>query len=117
MSCPLESLLLLPGKQAYLQNQDQWVLHFTLCRAMIRDNSTLNTTEYGGRWGVGQAGVPPEDHGTSHISVVGPDRMAVAITTTVNGGFGSKVFSKTTGGWLCGGGSCHDERWMKGGLA
>lgn len=115
----------------------------------------LNTTQYGGSWGVDTGGLPPEDHGTrsvgaeislylisfslcicwlgchcgvavwqnhhpprvtspahclpahlsaaccSHMSVVDSDKMAVSLTSTVNSGFGSKVFSKSTG-WFSG---------------
>jgi len=39
----------------------------------------------------------PEDHGTSHFSVVDADRNAVALTTTINTLFGSKVISPSTG--------------------
>ncbi len=38
-----------------------------------------------------------EDNGTSHISVVDGDGNAVAITTSINNIFGSKVYSETTG--------------------
>ena len=41
-----------------------------------------------------QAGVP-EDGGTSHLSVVDAERNAVAMTTTVNTGFGSQIVSST----------------------
>ncbi|KAI0266757.1 gamma-glutamyltranspeptidase [Gloeopeniophorella convolvens] len=39
----------------------------------------------------------PEDHGTSHTSVVDTDGMAVAITSTVNLVFGSQVMDPITG--------------------
>ena len=39
----------------------------------------------------------PEDHGTSHLSVVDGERNAVGITTTVNHYFGSKLVSASTG--------------------
>ncbi|ETW81007.1 hypothetical protein HETIRDRAFT_155010 [Heterobasidion irregulare TC 32-1] len=39
----------------------------------------------------------PEDHGTSHTSVVDKDGMAVALTTTVNLVFGSLVMDPVTG--------------------
>mmetsp|Transcript_2126 Transcript_2126/g.5628 ORF Transcript_2126/g.5628 Transcript_2126/m.5628 type:complete len:671 (-) Transcript_2126:572-2584(-) len=38
-----------------------------------------------------------EDHGTTHLSVVDKDRNAVAITSTVNTYFGSKIMSSSTG--------------------
>ncbi|KAL4420110.1 hypothetical protein ABPG77_000591 [Micractinium sp. CCAP 211/92] len=66
-------------------------------RSAIHDNGTLPLNEYGGRWNVSTAGLHPEDHGTSHLSVVDADRMAVSMTTTVNTAFGSKVISQSTG--------------------
>ena len=38
-----------------------------------------------------------EDNGTSHLSVVDKDGNAVAVTTSINEIFGSKVFSESTG--------------------
>ena len=38
-----------------------------------------------------------EDRGTSHVSVLGPDGDAVAVTSTINYGFGSGIMSKSTG--------------------
>lgn len=49
---------------------------------------------YGGQY---SQAMNPEDHGTSHLSVVDAERGAVATTTTINTGFGSKVISKSTG--------------------
>lgn len=45
----------------------------------------------------GMAAPPPTDAGTQHISVLGPDGMAVALTTTVNTSFGSEVFAPRSG--------------------
>jgi gamma-glutamyltranspeptidase len=66
-------------------------------RLMTRDEGVLEVGAYGGRWNVSHGGAHPEDHGTSHLSVVDAQRMAVALTTTVNTGFGSKVVSPSTG--------------------
>ncbi len=66
-------------------------------REMILDDGVLNTTMYGGKWNILKGGVMEDDHGTSHLNVVDKDRMAVALTSTVNTGFGSKVLSKSTG--------------------
>ena len=66
-------------------------------REVINDDSVLNISMYGGKWNILRGGVHPEDHGTSHLSVVDAQRMAVGLTTTVNLGFGSKVMSESTG--------------------
>jgi gamma-glutamyltranspeptidase len=57
--------------------------------ANASDASTRPSEEYGGRWHV-PSGLPP-DSGTSHFSIVDAERNAIAMTTTVNTGFGSKV--------------------------
>ncbi|KAK6150465.1 hypothetical protein DH2020_015397 [Rehmannia glutinosa] len=60
-------------------------------RKAIFDNTTFNSSHYGGRWN------QIHDHGTSHISIVDEQRNAVSMTTTINGYFGSKFLSPTTG--------------------
>jgi gamma-glutamyltranspeptidase len=62
---------------------------------MVRDDGVLDDVgEYGGKYAVRFS---PEDHGTSHVSVVDARSMAVSLTTTINTSFGSKVVSKSTG--------------------
>mmetsp|Transcript_137651 Transcript_137651/g.239320 ORF Transcript_137651/g.239320 Transcript_137651/m.239320 type:complete len:654 (-) Transcript_137651:1362-3323(-) len=55
---------------------------------------------YGGSFsglGASDARRLPEDHGTTHISVVDWEGNAVALTSTINTAFGSKVLSESTG--------------------
>jgi gamma-glutamyltranspeptidase/glutathione hydrolase len=40
---------------------------------------------------------PPDDHGTLHISVLDADGWAVALTTTINTSFGSRVVAPASG--------------------
>ena len=65
------------------------------CRNATNDAATSTPGVYGGRWHVDAAA--PDDHGTSHFSVVDSQQGAVAMTTTVNTGFGSKLLSPSTG--------------------
>ena len=55
------------------------------------DNATREATAYGAKWN------QLEDSGTTHLSVVDASRNAVAMTSTINTGFGSKVVSPSTG--------------------
>lgn len=59
--------------------------------ANTSDWATRAQDEYAGRWRV-PSGLP-RDRGTSHFSIVDRERNAVAVTTTVNTGFGSKLVS------------------------
>lgn len=67
----------------------------------IKPETTLPLTDYGGEYNPiklnGNGGYVPDDHGTSHMSILDADGNAVALTTTVNTGFGSKVVSPSTG--------------------
>ena len=56
------------------------------------DQTSSNTTHYGAEFQY-----VPEDHGTSHISILGPNGDAVSVTSTVNTYFGSGVMSESTG--------------------
>lgn len=72
-------------------------------RQMTNDYDVLNLTEYGGSdYGVMEEDLNhlkglPEDHGTSHLSVVDAWGNAVAITSTVNFYLGSLIYSPSTG--------------------
>lgn len=67
-----------------------------LCRRkQLKDNFTQSTPIYGGAWHANST--IEDDHGTSHMSVVDKDRIAVSMTSTVNTRFGSLLYSNTTG--------------------
>ena len=68
--------------------------HCLFGRLEISDNSTQSFAAYGGQY---SQSVNPDDHGTSHLSVVDSERGSVAMTTTINTGFGSKIISSSTG--------------------
>ncbi len=61
-------------------------------RDLIREDQTNNTYEY-----YGAEFYQPDDHGTAHVSVVGPNGDAISITSTVNLYFGARIRSERTG--------------------
>jgi gamma-glutamyltranspeptidase/glutathione hydrolase len=60
-------------------------------RAAFRPDTTLPQGAYGGEYAL------PEDGGTSHFNVVDAEGNAIALTTTVNTGFGSMYVAGDTG--------------------
>ncbi|KAF9947717.1 hypothetical protein BGZ72_010347 [Mortierella alpina] len=62
-----------------------------LIRANISDTQTFPVEYYNPHWG------PIENHGTTHMSTVDQNDMAVALTSTVNLVFGSKLLDPKTG--------------------
>ncbi|KAG9321475.1 hypothetical protein KVV02_007274 [Mortierella alpina] len=60
-------------------------------RANISDTRTFPVEYYNPHWG------PIDNHGTAHLSTVDKDDMAVALTSTVNLLFGSKLLDPKTG--------------------
>jgi gamma-glutamyltranspeptidase/glutathione hydrolase/leukotriene-C4 hydrolase len=62
-----------------------------LIRANISDAHTFPVEYYNPRWG------PIDNHGTTHMSTVDEQNMAVALTSTVNLVFGSKLLDPKTG--------------------
>jgi gamma-glutamyltranspeptidase / glutathione hydrolase / leukotriene-C4 hydrolase len=67
-------------------------------RSEMNDNSVKPVENYGGIYNLAEAKrYLVEDHGTSHLSIVDKNGNAIAMTTTVNTYFGSKVVSPSTG--------------------
>ncbi|KAF9361700.1 hypothetical protein BGX26_000055 [Mortierella sp. AD094] len=62
-----------------------------LIRANISDTRTFPVDYYNPHWG------PIDNHGTTHLSTVDKDDMSVALTSTVNLLFGSKLLDPKSG--------------------
>ena len=58
-------------------------------RSSIEDHAVVNLKQYGARYNQ-----LTEDHGTTHLSVVDAEGNAVAMTSTINTHFGSKIISR-----------------------
>ncbi|CAH1774060.1 unnamed protein product, partial [Owenia fusiformis] len=60
-------------------------------RDIITDEETHDYNYYGAEYD------NVENHGTSHLSILGPDGIAVSLTSTINTFYGSKVLGTKTG--------------------
>lgn len=63
-----------PSSPSLLRHVKHCLLHFCYCRSSISDSGTLPLSAYGGAFNITTVGAHPEDHGTSHLSVVDADR-------------------------------------------
>uniref|UniRef100_A0A087YPD3 Glutathione hydrolase n=1 Tax=Poecilia formosa TaxID=48698 RepID=A0A087YPD3_POEFO len=85
------------GDPKFLQIEDKLIKNMTstsyadVMRAKITDDTTHPMEYYEPQFWL------PENHGTSHLSVVSEDGSAVAATSTINHYLGSKVMSGSTG--------------------
>eukprot|EP01089_Gocevia_fonbrunei_P022087 TRINITY_DN8795_c0_g1_i1.p1 TRINITY_DN8795_c0_g1~~TRINITY_DN8795_c0_g1_i1.p1 ORF type:complete len:310 (-),score=43.93 TRINITY_DN8795_c0_g1_i1:68-997(-) len=69
-------------------------IHAALLRQRLKANETFDYSYY---IDLAKLELVPEDHGTSHLSVMDSQGNAVALTTTVNGVWGSRVMSPNLG--------------------
>ncbi|CAG0915705.1 unnamed protein product [Notodromas monacha] len=63
-------------------------------KSQINDSSTYEDLAY---YGARSGATEPRDSGTAHLSVVSPDGVAVAVTSTINTAFGAMFRSTRTG--------------------
>lgn len=66
-------------------------------RRVTSDKSVLPLDQYGGRYNYTAQPLPRIDHGTSHLSIIDSWGNAIALTSTINTYFGSKVVSPSLG--------------------
>lgn len=84
------------GDPAFVKNKEGWEQVVTKQFAQqtyqrITDNATHHLPYYQAKFDIVQ------DHGTTHLSVVDSDGMAVSLTSTINLIFGSQVMDVDTG--------------------
>jgi gamma-glutamyltranspeptidase/glutathione hydrolase/leukotriene-C4 hydrolase len=66
-------------------------------RSAINDTQVQADDAYGGKWNIYANAPPPDDPGTCHFSIIDGEGNAVALTTSINGDFGSFVVSPSAG--------------------
>jgi len=65
--------------------------------ARVADDKVQKPEAYGGKTLAGAPADVPHDHGTSHLCVADGEGNVVALTTTINLGFGAAFFGGSTG--------------------
>ncbi|XDV16800.1 hypothetical protein PO909_016338 [Leuciscus waleckii] len=82
----------------YTENIPELVKYMTSDRSADEKRSKINDdfkqTSYDDQ---GNTDTVPDDHGTSHLSIIAEDGSAVAVTSSINNEFGSGVMSRSTG--------------------